>query len=209
MNSSDFSVLIHTFDGYAFAWDGFVQGWKTSRMDLLNKGVPVYWGTDVKSDRQAPFTPLYSGPGQWSDRLKVLLTLIPSDTIFYMQEDHWPKKPIDLNHYYQIFRKNSLFRLQLSPIVRYYTIYGENAPYFFDEKPKSKYLVAHNPGFWDKKFLLSCLEKGENPWLNEYKGTCRLWERSKQIEKKIAIYPVDWYFHAVEHGKLVKTKTLV
>lgn len=205
MNSLPYSILVHTFSRYSFAWPGFFKGWRENMNDY-----PVYWGSDVPG-KGIPdgFIPIFSGPGEWSDRLIQLLKQIPTHDVFYLQEDHWATKPVNLNLFYRLFRTMGLLRLQLSPIVRYYTIYGENAPYFFDEKPKSKYLVAHNPGFWDKKFLLSCLEKGENPWLNEYKGTCRLWERSKQIEKKIAIYPVDWYFHAVEHGKLVKTKALV
>jgi hypothetical protein len=202
MNSSDFSVLIHTFDGYAFAWDGFVQGWKNSRMGFLNTGVPVYWGTDVKSDHQAPFTPLYSGPGQWSDRLKVLLTLIPSDTIFYMQEDHWPKKGIYLDFFYQIFKAKQLKRLQVSPVTHFYTLYGEEVPLFFYEKAKSKYLIAHNPSFWDKSFLLSVLESGQSPWQHEYEATCKLWQSPESIRRKIAIYPCDWYHHAVIHGQI-------
>jgi hypothetical protein len=202
----EYAVLIHTFDGYAFAWDGFVQGWKDSRMDFLNAGIPVYWGSDVKSSNNPPFTPIYSGKGEWSDRLKLLLKIIPSHTIFYMQEDHWPKKGIYLDFFYQIFRNLNLKRLQISPVNQYYSLYGGELPLFFHEKAKSKYLIAHNPSFWDKSFLISVLKNGQSPWQHEYEATCKLWECPQSIRKKIAIYPCDWYHHAVEKGKLTQVK---
>lgn len=197
------SILVHTFEGYSFAWPGFFAAWKESRMDFMND-VQKFWGTDVPgADVPDNWQRLYSGAGQWADRLDALLRLVPDEHILYMQEDHWPKIGLHLPFYYKIFKEKHLLRLQLSPVTRYYSLYGNDLPLYFNEKPKSKYIISHNPSIWDKNFLLSCLESGENPWENEYKATCRMWQNPDKIHRKIAIYPVDWYRHAVERGKLI------
>ena len=193
-----FSILVHTFNQYHFAWPGFFKAWREHMNDY-----PVYWGSDFPG-KGIPdgFIPIFSGPGEWSDRLINLLRQIPADTVLYMQEDHWPKKGIYLDFFYQIFKAKQLKRLQVSPVTHFYTLYGEEVPLFFYEKAKSKYLIAHNPSFWDKSFLLSVLESGQSPWQHEYEATCKLWQSPESIRRKIAIYPCDWYHHAVIHGQI-------
>ena len=135
-------------------------------------------------------------PGEWSNRLIKLLEQIPTDYVLYMQEDHYLKaEPPNLKFMMDIVEQFGLYKLQLSPITRYYTLYGDRFPLFFWEAPKSKYLVCHQPSIWKKDFLLSCLKLGENPWVNEYMGTVRLWARTDEIKGKIAIWPHNWYSH--------------
>src|SRR5688572_15672813 len=110
------SLLVHSFDGYAHLWPGYYKAF----WENWNLGYPEsYFGSDfqTKNTVGAPFKMIYSGVGEWSDRLRRLLAQIPSDYIFYMQEDHWPtRKPPYLAELCNIMEKKRLLRLQISPI---------------------------------------------------------------------------------------------
>jgi hypothetical protein len=166
--------------------------------------VDCYFGTDtlpaINPDYR-PFKMIFSGKGEWSDRLLVLLNQIPEDFILYLQEDHYSSGVIpDLSMLMDMIRKDNLLRLQLSPVNKYYTLSGSKLPLFFH--PSSKYLVSHQPSIWRKDFLISCLKPGENPWQNEYEGTKRL-QNDPKIQNRIAIYPCDWYDHKCVKGNIV------
>lgn len=195
------SILIHTFDGYKHLWGGCMNGWEYA----VPPFIPVYLGTDIETGFDGDFCVLYSGPGEWSDRLKNLLHQIPTDYVLYSQEDHWPIRPApDLYKMMDIVEKNSLLRLQLSQINHFYKLTRTGDIHFFD--PESKYLVSHQPSIWKKSFLLDCLRPNETPWINEYKGTLRWQENSQKrdfIRNKIAIYPCDWYSHRCIKGRVV------
>jgi hypothetical protein len=194
------SVLIHTFNGYKHLW----QGCADSYCKHWNQGIQLYFGTDLETKGEYifpyPTLLLFSGPGEWSDRLRTLLLQIPTEYVLYMQEDHWPtQSPPNL-------AEKNLLRLQISPIVPFYKLFSEENTLFFDVK--SKYLVSHQPSIWKKSFLLDCLKPGETPWVNEYKGTQRLQQNSHIrdfIHKKIAIYPYEWYKHMCIKGKMVES----
>ena len=205
------SLLIHTFNGYQHLWPGMALG-----VGQHINEVPIYWGTDTNSERVlmewpepeytrvcgVPCNVLFSGPGEWSDRLTRLLHQIPTNYVLYMQEDHWPTSPPpNLREMMRIVTSNNLLRLQLSPINHFYSLHERDGIHFF--KPKSKYLVSHQPSIWKKSFLLSCLEPGETPWVNEYEGTKRL-NNDPEIIDKIAIYPCNWYNHMCVKGKLIQ-----
>lgn len=200
------SVLIHTFDGYHRLWPGFFAAF---RENWGLKYPETYFGTDIEQPchrSTIPFNVIYSGPGEWSDRLRRLLVQIPSDYILYMQEDHYPaQQPPNLAELGNIIEENGLLRLQISPVNRFYTLEGSGIPLLFD--PNSKYLVSHQPSIWKKSFLLDCLKPGETPWQNEYEGTKRLQQTSEMreyIRGKIAIYPYDWYKHMCVKGQVVE-----
>jgi hypothetical protein len=195
------SLLIHTFNGYKHLWRGC-----TDKLEYaIPPFVPVYLGTDIQTDFSGNFHVLYSGKGEWSDRLQALLNQIGTDYLLYLQEDHWATRyPPDLSEMMKIMTGNDLFRLQISPIVPFYTLKKAGEIHFFE--PNSKYLVSHQPSIWKKSFLLECLKSGETPWKNEYEGTKRLQITSQMrdyIRGKIAIYPSDWYRHMCIKGKVV------
>lgn len=199
------SVLIHTFNGYQHLWHGqalaFTKHWR-------EPGVPIYFGTDEPLTNTVwyPGKMIYSGTGQWSDRLKALLKQIPTDYVLYLQEDHWPvRKPPDMSVLMDIVITKNLLRLQVSPIVHFYTLFSEHNTIYFE--PMSKYLVSHQPSIWKKSFLIDCLHKNETPWQNEYRGTLRWQENTIKkdfIRKKIAIYPCDWFHHACIKGRTIE-----
>jgi hypothetical protein len=197
------SILVHTFNKYQFLWPGSLQAWRSVEHNL-----PAYWGTDTADHEKhdfGKFQVLYSGKNEWSDRLITLLQYIPTDFIVYCQEDHWPTaQPPDLSEMMRIMHRYGLKRLQLSPIVQFYSLVGNVLPLFFHQK--SKYLVSHQPSIWDRKFFISCLERGQTPWINEYEATKTL-SKMPEIQGKIAIWPCNWFHHACIKGKLVELPT--
>lgn len=183
------SVLVHSFDKYRFLWDGCVKSWPAL-------SVPMYFGTDIQTNYDfKQFSPIYSGEGEWSDRLTKLLVQIKTPYVLYAQEDHWPTlPPPDLKAMMRIVKKHNLLRLHLGQVNQYYKLKNN----FFE--PDSKYLVSHQPSIWDRRFFISCLKPNETPWVNEYEGTKRILYKHP---KRIMIYPCDWYDHKCVKGKLI------
>lgn len=193
------SAIIHTFDKYSWLWPGLFESYK----NYWNQDVKLYLGTDIQPSQpvSSQFSTLLSGEGEWSDRLTKLLVQIPTEYVFYAQEDHWlTKNPPNFAELVDFMDKKQVLRLQISPVNHFYTLQkGENIRFF---TPNSKYLVSHQPSIWRKDFLLSCLKQGETPWINEYKGTKRL--NKMNLQKQIAILNYDWYNHKCQRGKLIK-----
>lgn len=201
MNSSTCSLLVHTFNKYEHFWDGFLKGWRENY--FWGDTLPHYFGTDEQNHGSHDFQNfklLYSGTGEWSDRLTNLLHQIPTEYVWYIQEDMWPTERIP-GTMLSMMKENGILRLQLSPIVQFYSLFGDKLPLFFHQK--SKYLVSHQPSIWLKSFLLECLKPNENPWDNEYRGTQRLNERP-EIAGKIAIYPCNWFKHVGFKGQIIQ-----
>jgi hypothetical protein len=193
---SSLAVLVHSFDKYSFLWPGYKEAFDKH---WCLRYPELYFGSDIETENKVgePFQMLYSGHGEWSDRLRTLLSKIPHEYVFYSQEDHWPTRKPPLIECWRLMLRLGLDRLQISPVNQYYTLAGAEIPLNFH--PTSKYLVSHQPSIWRKDFLLSCLRPEETPWENEYKGTKRL--NGKPV--KIAIYPYNWYDHKCVKGKMV------
>src|SRR3989304_6034140 len=185
------SLLVHSFNQCEGGYDGELKGFHGN----FDQYLPCYFGTDTETHADHDFRRfkvLYSGAGEWSDRLINLLHKIPTEYVLYFQEDQWPcEKPPNLSELLEIMQENGILRLQISPIVQFYSLTGHKIPLFFHWK--SKYLVSHQPSIWRKDFLLSCLEPNEDPWKNEYEGTKRL--NKPEMGGKIAIYPHNWFTH--------------
>lgn len=198
------SVLIHTFNGYQHLWHGCLKGW--DERILFPFCIPHIFGTDEQGHadyKWGKFKPIYSGSGEWSDRLFRLLSQINTDYVLYTQEDHYPIYRLpDMFDLMRYIERYSLLRLQISPVNQFYTLTGSELPLRFHSS--SKYLVSHQPSIWRKDFLLSCLKPGESPWINEYEGSKRL-NNNPNIIGKIAIYPCDWFKHMCVKGKVVET----
>jgi hypothetical protein len=196
------SVLVHTFNGYRHLWPGFAEAFK-KHWSNDQPFIPIYFGTDIEPENPYPLhagETILSGPGEWSDRLRSLLSKINTDYVLYIQEDMFLTSGPRMVKMMRIAEEKQLLRLQISPINQFYTLHGSELPLFFH--PSSKYLVSHQPSIWRKDFLLSCLKPGESPWVNEYEGTKRL-QNKPEIHQKIAIYPYDWYSHKCIKGQVV------
>lgn len=191
MSLSNCSLLVHSFNKYEKYWDGYLKGFHKH----FNYEGPCYFGTDVPghdSHDFGRFKILYSGAAEWSDRLRKLLEQIPTEYLIYSQEDQWPNsEPPNIAELLSFIQQKDVWRLQISPIVQFYSLCGSKIPLYFHWK--SKYLMSHQPSIWKKDFLLRCLKPNEDPWKNEYEATKRL--NHEGIKGKIAIYPHNWFSH--------------
>lgn len=198
--SSQLSLLVHSFNQYQFLWKGCFDSWENH----MNQYCPAYFGTDFTDHEkyeQSRFKVIYSGGGEWSDRLKALLHQIPTDYVLYCQEDHWlSKSPPNLSEAMKIVSERDLLRLHLGPVNQHYKITGDECGLYFHIT--SKYLVSHQPSIWKKSFLLECLFPNETPWKNEYEGTIRLNNR-EDLKNRIGIIHYNWYDHKCKQGKII------
>jgi hypothetical protein len=199
------STVVFTFNGYSHLWDGFFKAYQEHGFIITDATYhrKYFLVTDEKTNftPPLPWKKIYTGTGEWSDRLIRAIEQIEDDFILLLQEDHWLTSiPPNLSLMMSVFTEKDLLRLQLSGVNQFYSLFGHRLPLFFHHT--SKYLVSHQPSIWRKDFLLSCLLPGETPWVNEYEGTKRLQKRP-EIQGKIAIYPCDWYTHKCIKGQVV------
>lgn len=180
MSEKSIVLLVHACDRYRFLYRGFERFfnlyWDKSA------DVELYFATEVESVQINGFVNLKSGKGEWSDRLRKLLSEdISSDYVLYMQEDMWLSSQVDgkfINGLAQFVRDFKPNLVKLNSAENYTTTPTEN---FISAlriaelvNDKSQFLMSHQPALWNRKFLIEQLGKGEHPWRNERRGTKRL-----------------------------------
>ena len=201
-------VIIHTCDDYEFCWEGWYRSYQKN-WDM-NLNVDMFFVNEEKQISYENLIQLKTGKGEWSDRLLFALNRLEYENVLYIQEDVWILKKIDITKYYEDFLFMNMDALRFLNSVtgssRHYSfekgIYSENYLKFSKD---SDYLISHQPSIWKKKFLIKCLNTGENPWINEIDGT----ERIRNSDKHPNIYSVrdlgEWYLHAARHGRLTES----
>lgn len=186
-------ILIHTCDAYAFCWPYLFRGVR----DHL-KGRTIYFANEEVDIDQPNMIQLKTGPGEWSDRLRIALERLDDDVIFYMQEDRIPVCSLPFARYYRDFVKHDMDCLRTCRGIKHYTFWDEEfIGVYWRLWPTSAYLVDHYPGFWRREYLLSCLEPGETPWQNEIRGSKRL----KGTDCRIFLVRHPWFAHIVRRGE--------
>lgn len=200
---SNLAVVIHTWDGYSFLWEGwyyyFKQHWN---FDLPIK---IYFlNEEVEVDFEG-VTNIKSGKGEWSDRLKIGLQAIEEENILYMQEDFWLNQMPDIKQYYSSFKQLNMDVLKLHPVDMFITAFRAfrvgNYRYRKIAR-RSGYLISHQASIWKKEFLIQNLKDNEDPWTNELEGTKRL--RLNNNALKIFMVDLDWYNAVCRQGKFTK-----
>lgn len=200
------SILIHTCDKYSFCWDGFIYYFNMHWNNDYNK----YFCNEEQSIYYDDFIQIKSGKNAWSNRLINILNRIDSKYVLYLQEDHWLKEGINkilLNDIVSFMEINNAYCVHICDDSKYYSLEKCSLENNFNGllnsfSETSLYLMNHQPGIWNKNFLLSCLGNNETPWENEKKGTGRLWKR--KLINKIFHYKLDWYYHVVRKGSFTK-----
>jgi hypothetical protein len=184
---NDFALLVHACDRYEFLYPGFEYFF--SRHWDFTIPCSYYFATEQKPATVKGFTNIMSGPGEWADRLRHLLTeKIKERYILFFQEDMWLTKDVNPNFFKQLFReveanKWKLVKLHSSGV--YKTIPTEIFIEGFNlaklDNEESDYLMSHQVSIWDREFLAQQLKKGEHPWRNERRGTKRLRRMDPEI----------------------------
>jgi len=222
----DISVIVHTCDKYKFCWDG----WFYYFNKYWNYDLPwsIYFLNETVDVKYKNIIQIKTGPGAWSDRLKIGLTEINSRYIFYLQEDIWLQKKVDHDLFSNLFKviKNNNYnalRILNKNNPKYYKL--NNTPLFngkiFKFKKNSPYLISHQPSIIKKDFLIKTLIPNESPWDNEINGTKRLqnerlklkWRLFKYLtnpDYQIYLYVFNnWYEAVVRQGSFtIKGKNL-
>jgi hypothetical protein len=191
------ALLVHSCDRYEFLYKGFESFF--SRYWNFDISCNYYFATEEKKVEVRGFQNIQSGKGQWTDRLAVLLTMIPEEFVLYFQEDMWLTKPVNEKFFEELFAltiKNDWKQVKLHSSEVYKTratdIFIEGFNISKIDNDASDFLMSHQVTLWNKEFLLDQLPKDEHPWRNERKGTKRL----KKLNPEI--YLADYF---AENGK--------
>ena len=174
------ALIVHSCDRYELLYKGFEFFF--SKYWDFNIKCNCYFITEEKNCIVKGFKQVFSGKGEWADRLAYILNeKITEPYILYFQEDMWLNKKVNAKFFNQLFeiaisRQWQQIKLHSSDI--YTTMPTEVFIEGFNiskvNNTKSDFLMSHQITLWDKQFLLKQLLKKEHPWRNERKGTKRL-----------------------------------
>jgi hypothetical protein len=187
------ALVVHTCDRYKLLYEGFAFFF--SKYWDFNINCKYYFATEEQVVSIRGFENIQSGNGEWSDRLKyVLTTKITEDYVLYFQEDMWLNEKINAAFFNQLFEltvQNDWKQVKIHSSNVYQTaesgIFIEGFNVANVNKDTSDYLMSHQVTLWNKKHLIEQLHRGEHPWRNERKGTKRL-KRSNT-----PIFQIDYF----------------
>ena len=203
--NNEVALLVHSCDRYEFLYQGF-QFFFNKHWDFTMP-CNYYFATEEKQFKTDLFENIQSGKGEWSDRLRYLLTeKISENYVLYFQEDMWLDAKVNADFFKKLFelaRKNDWKQVKLHSSNVYVT---KPTELFIDDfnvavldNQASGYLMSHQITLWNKQFLISQLAKNEHPWRNERKATKRL----KQLDPEIQ--HIDYF---AENGQIAINNNL-
>jgi hypothetical protein len=192
-NKNSIALIVHSCDRYELLYKGFEYFF--SKYWNLDIKCNCYFITEEKKCTVNNFTQVFSGKGEWADRLAhVLQNEIEEPYILYFQEDMWLCDKVNATFFNELFDKvisNNWKQIKLHSSDVYKTIPTESFIEGFNiakvDNEKSDFLMSHQVTLWEKKFLLKQLVKKEHPWRNERKGTKRL----KKLNP--SIFQIDYF----------------
>ncbi|MBS1647614.1 MAG: hypothetical protein JST67_09770 [Bacteroidetes bacterium] len=191
------ALLVHACDRYEFLYEGFSLFFE--KYWDFSTPINYYFATEEKKAQVPHFTPIQSGRGEWSDRLRCLLENIPEEYILYFQEDMWLTQPVDAAFFselisYAVSHRLDCIKLHSSEVYKTQPtdVYIQGFMLAKIDNKASDFLMSHQVSLWKKDFLLQQLYPNEHPWRNERKATKRLKKR------RASIYQIDYF---AENGK--------
>jgi hypothetical protein len=162
-------VIIHTWDGYEYLWEGwnycFQKYWDTKIK------AQVYFANENKPTNFPHVKSLPCGKGPWGQRLLTAMNKIPEDHVLYIQEDFWFSRKLHkgkLEKWYEDYLKFGMEALKImgQHLARYRAYRDGKVPYR-RFKRSSAFLSCHCPQVINKAFFQSIIEPQESPWDNE------------------------------------------
>lgn len=196
----DFSILVGSCDKYCHLWPKFSA--------LFNK----YWDHKIKVKKYIitqtldvnidGFETIKVKDTNFTTGLKNALDYIKEESILWLQDDYFLIKTIShstLLQYYALFINNSMDRLGIHPVSRFYSVKCHDGILQFLQN--SKYTTSLQASFWNKKFMykIANLIKDEDIWNFETKGS----DIINLVHKhKIFLIPQSeaWYVEACRKG---------
>lgn len=197
----DFAIVVNSCDKYSWLWDGWYYFFKTN----LNLNCNIYLLSESekfdKDDIKMVNVPVY-GFDKFTIKLRESLKQIPEKNILLITEDFYILKKISFNKIYTLFKKLNADSIRLHPFTKRTTSKKTKYTGLNRLSRFSNYLISHCPTIFNKEFLIKCLDKQENLWENEVKGSKRL--KKKQIfnRNKLYIYNILWCVNVINKGKI-------
>lgn len=183
-------------DAYEPYWDTWYYLFKKYTTNTPE----IYFLTEEKAPSfSSEVKHIKSGPGEWGYRLKRGFEQIPSDLIFYMQEDNWSYAPFEFKQeYLDKFIELDMHSLRFHACAFGSIQYEEVEGNLYRYAQRSPYLMGHHFGLWNKDFFASNVLDNENPWMSELQGTPRWFG----INHRIYQYNIHWYWSVARRGIL-------
>lgn len=171
------------FSGYSWLWPPFRYYFK-KYADFHTR---VYLASEfgVASNGDPYFEDIRTGQGEWSDRLITAIKKIEEPRFWLFLEDYWLSKPWTAEEFEAMsdWEGKSVDAWRFAPGSSFVTIEGDRYV------QNSKYTVSFQPTLWEKRFLLSILKPGENPWQAEIGGTARC----NRLHRSHKIFFTEWH----------------
>ncbi len=193
---NEIPILIHSMDNYSPYWDT----WYSLFTKYVKNPPEIYFLTEEKAPSFAnKVNHIVSGKGEWGYRLRKGLEQIPTELVFYMQEDNWAYAPFEFKQEYldkfnELEMQSLRFHACAFGSIQYELVEGNLYKY----AQRSPYLMGHHMGLWNKEFFLSNVYDQESPWMSEIEGTPRWYG----INHKIYQYDIKWYWSVARRGIL-------
>lgn len=130
---------------------------------------------------------------QWSDAVKMMLSIIPESHFIFMLEDYWLNRivdPMEIEEHYLLAKSiPQLLRLDLSnDRVTKKGVYkqtmaggGSNFLNVVRSPAKTPYQMSFQAGIWNREQMNAVMRPGETPWEAEVVGSERLKSRPDLI----------------------------
>lgn len=187
-------IVLHTCDSYKQYWNP----WYYYLRKFVQEPYKIYFlSEEAEPEFIEHVTLIKTGKGEWGKRLLIGLAQIPEEHIFYMQEDFWPKQPIDLSPFFPLFQEYNMDALRITEKSYLYKLdHVKDKLYKFTQN--APYLMTHQFSLWNKKYFMKYIGVDDSPWMNEIR-------QSGLIGKtQHAIYLIDehWYDATVRGGIL-------
>ncbi len=198
MNSKKIAVVISSFDGNSDLWSPLEESYKKYWSDCPYS---LYLTTNFKEYKSERFKTLKVGKEKsWSDMLYKSVEMLKEDYILLTFDDLFLSIKIDTQDI------TSLINYAIDNDVNYFQLYSSNSQYtkvtdkIVSKNKNSKYRNATVWSLWKKEVLLDLLDRDENAWEFEDKGSVR----SNKYDKFYCVnYSAIPYINGVIKGKWV------
>lgn len=188
-------IVLHTCDKYKEFW----KPWYYFTRKYIKNPCKIYF---LSEEEDPEFVDdvivIKTGKGEWGQRLLDGLNKIPEKYVFYMQEDFWPCKPMDLSEFSEYFINYAMDVLRITETCEYFSLENTHTENLYKFSQNSEYLMTHQFSLWNKAFFMKYINPEDNPWQNEL-------QQSKKIAKNPhSIYLINhkWYNSTVTKGIL-------
>jgi lipopolysaccharide biosynthesis glycosyltransferase len=189
-------VVLHTCDKYKQFWNPWFYYFKKH----VKPPFKIYFLSEEEDpDFIDEVIVIKTGKGEWGERLIRGFNLIPESYIYYMQEDFWACKPIDLSIFLEPFIKYSMDALRISNDSYLYTLENvKSETDLFKFSQNSGYLMTHQFSLWDKSYFMQFINSNDDPWKNEIEQSDVL----SKLYHSIYLIKNAWYNATVRKGSL-------